>query len=158
MGFPKGHAEALVRNKFKKWEAHISEKSNPFEIAKPNIQKKDASLPTKPIQPKKSAEESETQHEAYNGRVTEKYSWSQNINEVDVKVPVGSEITKGKQVKVTIESTKLVVALAGDESDPIVEGSLVFPVRKEDCYWNLVPGESIRIWLQKSQERYSVLF
>lgn len=96
---------------------------------------------------------SEAEHDAYNGRVTDKYSWSQTLTEVDVTVPVGPHVKKGKQMTVTIETGRVFVAEMGCNDSPLLDGGLSFPVKKGDCYWNLLPGECVRIWLQKAQER-----
>jgi hypothetical protein len=91
--------------------------------------------------------------DSYNGRTTDKYSWSQTINEIDVKIPVSTEIKKGKQLSVTITGSELKVIIPGVSGEPLVYGKFTFPVKKDDSYWNLIPGEAVRIWLQKSQER-----
>ena len=49
--------------------------------------------------------------ECYNGAVLDKYTWSQNIREVDIKVPIPPEITKAQEVGVEIKSSYLKVWL-----------------------------------------------
>lgn len=101
---------------------------------------------------KMSAEEVASS-DTYNGAYSEKYSWSQSIKDVDVKIPVGPEIKKGKDVIVDIQPNRLKVAFASDKDSPIVDGILTNPIVKDDSYWNLQPGEAIYIWLQKAKEK-----
>ena len=91
--------------------------------------------------------------DAHNGKVTDKYTWSQTIGEIDVRIPVSEEIKKGKQISVEIDSQYLQVRIPGSPGGPLVGGRLTFPVKKADSYWNLVPGECVCVFLQKIQER-----
>ncbi|XP_021967000.1 nudC domain-containing protein 3 isoform X1 [Folsomia candida] len=178
-GFPPGHAESLVRSNFVKWKKYFSEQSSPllnFKAPSPttssvqascqvnevikstNVVDPSATSPSEIIVPKCLVVPDEGgnsgKDDAHNGRVTEKYSWSQTIAEVDVTIPIGQHVRKGKQMQVMIESGRIFIAETGSIDSPIVEGNLSFPVKKDDCYWNLLPGECVRIWLQKSQERW----
>lgn len=49
--------------------------------------------------------------DCYNGAVLDKYSWSQTISEIEVKIPVPSSVTKGRDVGVEIKSSHLKVWL-----------------------------------------------
>ena len=49
--------------------------------------------------------------DCYNGAVLDKYSWSQTISEIEVKIPVPSSATKGRDVGVEIKSSHLKVWL-----------------------------------------------
>ena len=95
-----------------------------------------------------------TSGDCYNGAITDEYSWSQTIREIDVKVPVPKEIQKSKDVKVLIESDRIEISL-GPLTSPLkhIRGNLAHAVVKSECYWNLTPGEAIYIWLHKVQER-----
>ena len=94
--------------------------------------------------------------DTYNGTQTDKYSWSQTINDLDVKIPVGPSIKKGKDVSVDIQSNHLRVSIIEPPSLEVVlvDGKFTSPIVKDDSYWNLNPGEAICIWLQKAQEKY----
>jgi len=94
----------------------------------------------------------------YNGSSTDKYSWSQTIKDLDVKIPVSKSILKGKDLIVTIKTDSLQVRLAAQaDAPPLVAGEFTFPVDKEESCWNLVPGETITIFLEKAKERYNFL-
>ena len=58
----------------------------------------------KGLMPGKSAE-------CYNGAVLDRYSWSQTIKDIEVKIPVPSSITKGRDVGVEIKTSHLKVWL-----------------------------------------------
>lgn len=170
-GFIKGQAEALIVTKFRKFK----EMQKPLEIITENkvnlpsvsttapkdVQRTaapESKLENEPLMnPSRSMRSEPAECDSHNGRVTEKYSWSQTIDEMDVTIPVGTEIKKGKQVHVEIKATELRVNLVGSD-DPIVHGKFAFPVKKDDCYWALVPGEVIRISLQKGKDRFSNIF
>ena len=53
-------------------------------------------------------------------------------------VPVGKEILKGSQVKVSLERNKIRVEV---EKETVIEGEMEREVRKEEMVWNLVPGQ-----------------
>jgi len=95
-----------------------------------------------------------TSSEIHNGALCEKYSWSQSIKDIDVKIPVGPEIRKGKDVTVDIQSGTLKVYFTASKDTPIVDGILTNPVVKDDSYWSLQPGEAIYIWLQKVKDKW----
>lgn len=95
----------------------------------------------------------------YNGHSTEKYSWSQTIKDIDVKIPVSPHIRKGKDLVVTIRSDSVIVRPSdlnnpnADLNSIIVTGEFPFPIDKEESYWNLIPGEAVTLFLQKEKER-----
>ena len=49
--------------------------------------------------------------DCYNGAVLDNYSWSQTISDVEVRIPVPSSVTKGRDVGVEIKSSHLKVWL-----------------------------------------------
>lgn len=68
--------------------------------AKKDIEKDNS----KGLEPGKSAD-------CYNGAVLDRYSWSQTIRDIEVKIPVPSSIIKGRDVGVEIKSGYLKVWL-----------------------------------------------
>ena len=61
--------------------------------------------------------------DCYNGAVLDRYSWSQTIKDIEVKIPVPSSVTKGRDVGVEIKSSHLKVWLkkgASPESGTIL--------------------------------------
>ena len=68
--------------------------------------------------------------DCYNGAVLDRYSWSQTIKDIEVKIPVPSSVTKGREVGVEIKSSHLKVWLkrgASPESGtvPLSQGKAV---------------------------------
>jgi len=91
---------------------------------------------------------STTQPEAHSITTTEQlpYSWTQTLSEVTVSIPVPAG-TRGRDVNCKITSTKLTVALKGQEK-PIIEGLLHQKVKPEESFWQ-VDGSVIVVELQK---------
>nr|CAB3264482.1 nudC domain-containing protein 3-like [Phallusia mammillata] len=93
--------------------------------------------------------------DSYNGAMLDKYSWSQNYDDVDVKIPVNKSVIKGKQVKVDIKRKHLSVQVLvnqGDESmTTIINSDLQHEVNKEESMWSLECGKSIIITLTKDK-------
>ena len=55
-----------------------------------------------------------TTEDAFNGGVTENYSWSQTISDVDVKILVPSNIKKSKDLSIEIRTDSISVKLRND--------------------------------------------
>lgn len=68
------------------------------------------------------------------------YSWTQELGEVDVTVPVPKG-TRGKQLNVVIQKKKLVVGLKGEE--PILSGELCKEIKVEDSTWTLQDDQAL---------------
>ena len=62
------------------------------------------------------------------------YSWSQELGDVDVIIPVPKG-TRGKQLSVVIAKKKLGVGLKGEE--PIMSGELCKDIKVDDSTWTL---------------------
>uniref|UniRef100_UPI0035901410 nudC domain-containing protein 3 n=1 Tax=Myxine glutinosa TaxID=7769 RepID=UPI0035901410 len=90
--------------------------------------------------------------ESYNGAVRDKYMWSQDFTDVDVRVPVQASITRGKQVSVNIQKDSLHVAVMDGSggAEVLVEGRLNHQVNTENSMWSLEPGKCIQVHLNKN--------
>ena len=66
--------------------------------------------------------------ECYNGAVLDKYTWSQTIKDIDIKVPVPKCIRQARDLTVEIKSTSLKVSLKGNIP---LEGMLNFRKRAD---------------------------
>ena len=64
---------------------------------------------SKGLTPGKSAD-------CFNGAVLDRYSWSQTVRDIEVKIPVPISVTKGRDVGVEIKSSHLKVWLKRDVS------------------------------------------
>ncbi|KAJ0402701.1 hypothetical protein P43SY_007843 [Pythium insidiosum] len=84
-----------------------------------------------------------------NGGATEKYVWTQTLQEAQANfiVPEG---TKSRQIAVDITSTRLKVGLKG--ASPIVDGLLHKRVKVDDSFWTLEDGNRICVYLQKENQ------
>lgn len=86
---------------------------------------------------------------AGNGLDMEKYSWTQQLPEVNVNVPV-PEGTKSRFVVCEIKKDRLKVGLKGQP--PIIDGELHKPVKVDDCFWSIEDGKALSILLTKHNQ------
>ncbi|KAL0675749.1 hypothetical protein Bca4012_003730 [Brassica carinata] len=103
----------------------------PMEVEKPKIE---SLKPTEPIG---------------NGLDFEKYSWTQNLQEVTVTIPVPSG-TKSRSVACEIKKSRLRVGLKGQE--PIIDGEFFNAVKPDDCFWNIEDQKFISVLLTKQDQ------
>ncbi|KAJ1258722.1 hypothetical protein BS78_10G097500 [Paspalum vaginatum] len=89
------------------------------------------------------------QPNAGNGLDLEKYSWTQQLPEVTITVPV-PEGTKSRFVVCDIKKNHLKVGLKGQP--PIIDGELYNPVKVDDCFWSIEDGKSLSILLTKHNQ------
>ena len=82
-----------------------------------------------------------------NGADFPTYSWTQTLQEVIITVPVPAG-TKGKMCNVVISRSHLLIGLHSAPS-PTLDGDLPYPVKVEDCLWNLIDGKLLEITLTK---------
>nr|CCA25430.1 nuclear migration protein nudC putative [Albugo laibachii Nc14] len=88
-----------------------------------------------------------------NGGKTEKYEWTQTLQEANVNFPL-PEGTKPKELNVVIQSRNLQVVLKkgfnGREKDTVLaDGELYEKVMVDDCFWTVEDGNRLCIYLQK---------
>ncbi|DBA02056.1 TPA: hypothetical protein N0F65_000303 [Lagenidium giganteum] len=84
-----------------------------------------------------------------NGGQTDKYVWTQTLQEAQVSFPV-PEGTKSRFVQVDLTSTKLKVALKGGET--LADGLLHKKIKVDDSFWTLEDGNRICVYLQKENQ------
>ena len=84
-----------------------------------------------------------------NGGQTDKYIWTQTLQEVQVNIPV-PQGTRSKQVDVKMTCTSLSAALKGGET--LVKGDLFNRIKLDDCFWTLEDGNRICVYLQKENQ------
>ncbi|GMF21355.1 unnamed protein product [Phytophthora fragariaefolia] len=99
--------------------------------------------------PQKTVEKKEDDEEDNGPRQTDKYVWTQTLQEAQVNFAV-PEGTKSRQVDVDIRAGKLRVGLRGAE--PFVDGPLYNKVKVDDSFWTLEDGNRICIYLQKDNQ------
>ncbi|PPR05716.1 hypothetical protein CVT26_008957 [Gymnopilus dilepis] len=74
------------------------------------------------------------------------YSWTQELGEVDVTIPV-PQGTRGKDLHVVIDKKRLSVGLKGHE--PIMAGELCKEIKVEDSTWTVQDNKAVLIHLEK---------
>ena len=82
--------------------------------------------------------ESESDGEAPvgNGGTTDRYVWTQTLDEVEVMVDVDANL-RGKQLRIDIRRGHLRVAVKGKESEPLIDGALHEAVDVEESTWTM---------------------
>ena len=84
---------------------------------------------------------------AGNGCDLDKYSWTQTLEEVELRVPLPTPC-RARDLLVDIQKKKLKVQLKG-ASEALVDGELEAEVKVEDCIWNLEDRRSVLFSLYK---------
>ncbi|XP_067646518.1 nuclear migration protein nudC isoform X2 [Eurosta solidaginis] len=85
---------------------------------------------------------------AGNGCTFDNYSWTQTLQEVEIKIPIkNSSSLRAKDVSVIIGKSSLLVGLKGQE--PILNGTLCAEIKQEDSVWVLQDNKTILITLEK---------
>ncbi|CAH0479187.1 unnamed protein product [Peronospora belbahrii] len=84
-----------------------------------------------------------------NGGQTDKYVWTQTLQEAQVNFAV-PEGTKSRQVDVDLRAEKLRVGLRGGET--FVDGRLYNKVKVDDSFWTLEDGNRICVYLLKDNQ------
>ncbi|XP_036341096.1 nuclear migration protein nudC [Rhagoletis pomonella] len=83
-----------------------------------------------------------------NGCTLDKYSWTQTLQEVEVKIPLRvSSNLRAKDISVTIGKMSLFVGLKNEE--PIINGVLCAEIKQEDSVWVLQDNKTLLITLEK---------
>jgi len=85
----------------------------------------------------------------WNGAVTDKYHWSQSLQEVTLEVEV--EECRAKDVKVDVTATRLSIALKGKV---VLQGKLHEKVNTEETMWHLDDSRRIVLSLEKGRETW----
>lgn len=90
-----------------------------------------------------------------NGGDAEKYSWTQTLDDADVRVSVPPG-TKAKQI--SCEFTKNTFTFyvkspdaANGRGEPVIEGEFFAPIAVDECYWTLEDGAVVNVFLQKQK-------
>ena len=99
-----------------------------------------------------SQEEFQANADSFNGAVRNNYSWSQNYDEVDVKVDLPPRIRKSKQVKVDIQKKHLLVEIEGEGASPsvkLIDCDLQHEIRHngDSTTWCMDAGKSLDVSL-----------
>ncbi|XP_056322723.1 nudC domain-containing protein 3 [Danio aesculapii] len=91
--------------------------------------------------------------DSYNGAVREKYTWSQDYTDVEVRVHVEPDIIKGRQVCVDLQSSRVCVSVAdGGSQKVLMDGEFTHRINTENSLWSLEPGRCVLLSLSKCSE------
>eukprot|EP01134_Creolimax_fragrantissima_P004933 CFRG4933T1 len=85
-----------------------------------------------------------------NGGSTDKYTWTQTLDDVEVRVPLPvapDTMVKGKEVVVSIQKKHIKVGLRGE---PLyIDADLEADLKSEDCFWTIEDRSVVVLNLQK---------
>jgi len=82
------------------------------------------------------------------GTVDGKYVWTQTLQELSVTIPLPDN-TRGRDLNVIMNKTKLKVGLKGKSSSPIIDDSLTHTIIVDDSFWTVEDGNKLILTLQK---------
>ncbi|XP_055969419.1 nudC domain-containing protein 3 [Sorex fumeus] len=112
-----------------------------------------AEVPKEPPALPKRQEQFQRNAESYNGAVREKYTWSQDYTDLEVKVPVPRHVVKGRQVSVALSSSSIRVAVQEESGECVLmEGKFTHKINTESSLWSLEPGKCVSVSLNKVGE------
>jgi len=136
-----------------KRKAEEAERKAAAEAQKPDMEAATATAEEKLEKDRMDADKAEEgnvrQPNAGNGLDLEKYSWTQQLPEVNITIPV-PQGTKSRFVVVDIKKNHLKVVLKGQP--PIIDGELYKPVKVDDCFWSIEDGKTLSILLTKHNQ------
>ncbi|KAL1218697.1 Protein BOBBER 2 [Cardamine amara subsp. amara] len=145
-------ATAITAAKKRIMEAENKKKKRePMEVDKKKKKKteKQSLKPRVPMEVEKKQDSSSIVPNKGNGLDLEKYSWTQNLQEVTVNIPVPSG-TKSRSVVCEIKKNRLKVGIKGE--DPIIDGELFHSIKPDDCFWNIEDQKVISVLLTKQDQ------
>ncbi|SBT48048.1 CS domain protein, putative [Plasmodium ovale wallikeri] len=93
---------------------------------------------------------SERHISTWNGGKTEKYFWNQALNEINIEIPLHTEI-KTSEIKVDISNKNIKVFHL---SEVKLEGTFYEEVNKQECMWSIEDKKKIIISLEKKRENW----
>lgn len=176
-GFPEGVAKKIIEKYFNKYSQITAklvaaqrekEAAQQTEVAKIEEVESEPSAPKDPEttepnppaaaksvevkdEPPKTQEAFQSNPDSYNGAVRDRYSWSQNYEDLDIVIPVDKTVTKTNQIKVEVRKKSLLVAITKDDGtvDTIIDGELSHEVRWTESSWSLEKGKCLTISISK---------
>lgn len=107
-----------------------------------NLRKKQQEAKNQPKKEKKEGEEDKEEENlkqkpnSGNGGQTEKYYWTQTLEEVTVTIPLPPNTT-AKMIDVSIKGTEFKLNIKGKASEPLLEGKWQKKVNAGECFWNI---------------------
>ncbi|EWS74424.1 nuclear movement protein (macronuclear) [Tetrahymena thermophila SB210] len=162
---PEQYAKKIEEYKKKKeQESKIGEQAVSPQVEKPSenqtSQKKEVNTSqTAKVQTENQEKQIQNQKETnqkpssnistYNGGETEKYKWSQSINDITVELRLPRKV-KSKELNVEFKVNHLKVTLK-PENTVLIDGELYEKIKVEDSLWN-IDGDLLQITMEKGIE------
>lgn len=85
-----------------------------------------------------------------NGADYEKYSFTQTLSDVEMRIPLPEKNVKGKMIDVNIGTKSLRITWKNKPAAaPIIDDALFAPVKQEDSFWTIEDGSTIAISFKK---------
>jgi len=122
----------------------------------PEVKPTESSTPAEPTSTEEKKEDEEENEEdkgkekpnSGNGWTGPNYSWTQTLEEIDLRVPVNLNIRlKAKDVVVKFERHRLFVGLRGHPA--IIDGETFADLKIEESTWTLEDGKTIHLVIEK---------
>jgi hypothetical protein len=158
VGLPPGVAEHLIFQCYKRYRDEydaqhpfVPKPAPPHPVAEESAE---AVLPEAPVveehAPAEPRPEVPVEISTYNGAQTDKYKWSQDINDVTVQVslPAG---TKSRDLSVELRTKHIKIALKKDLDHPLLVGELPERIKAESSLWQ-IEGSDIVLTLEKASD------
>jgi len=167
MGFGPGMAEKMLFKHFHFCQQRYLAKHQPHLLQEPDAEPSGASeaaasaAPAAPaaapvVGPTEIQESEETEElrkmkhiSTWNGAITDKYYWSQSLQELTLEIEVGA--CKASEIKVDVTATRLTVTKG---TEVLLLGKLHEKVLPEESIWHLEDEHQVIISLQKSRESW----
>ena len=157
MGFPKGVAERIVLDAFRKYPTKSYVESPPAQAASSTTTAENSSsrpsAPPPPQPPLLQMTAEGKQVPIGNGGIGPNYYWTQTLRDATVYIDV-AEGTRGKDVKCELRACEMKLAVAKDGL--LVEGTFEDPVRVDESMWtiNISSPPQIVITLEKTRNTW----
>ncbi|XP_012269463.2 nudC domain-containing protein 3 [Athalia rosae] len=181
LGFPPGVADNLVLTILQKWKR----KWETEEVARSTARLQVVQLP-EPIQevevstegnqlkaePAKVSEAPIRPVECYNGAITDNYTWSQTIKDLDFQINIPPYIQKAKDLQVDISANRIRIdarteiikennelekysqSSSSPEWTVIFDAELNYKIHRDDSIWSIIPGRYVDVHVEKFIERW----
>lgn len=135
-----------------------AENPKPTPTSVDNIKADDSAQPTQPTtapanEETKKEEKEEKRGLPGNGGTTDKYTWTQTLEEAHIYIPVAKEI-KAKELNIKYDAFKVYVGLKGQT--PIIDGEWPERIKSDESLWTLeeaTGGKFIHLALFKWQNQ-----
>ena len=88
-----------------------------------------------------------------NGADYANYTFTQTLQEVEVRVPLPAKGVRGKQLKIDMRIENLAVAMANKPAEPLVAGELFGKIKHEDSFWTVEDGNTAVLHLVKVNQQ-----